>query len=98
MRICDGLHVRFAFYYVAASVRGSRNIELVYSLPDSIRKAGLSTIAVELPQDSAAALWEAGVQEGEEESRRDNKLFVEKLNEYIHKHFHLKLEVMSFLV
>ncbi len=32
-------------------------MELVYSLPASIKGAGLSTISVELPYESAYSLW-----------------------------------------
>ena len=81
---------------VQRRVSGNAHVELVYNLPESIRKAGLSTIAIELPQDSAVALWEATGHEGEE-SRKDSRrmLFVKKLNDHIHKHFHLKLEVSN---
>lgn len=78
-----------------AHSRGGGVVEVVYNLPESIRKAGLSTIAIELPQDSAVALWEASGQKGSEERVKDvrKNMFMKKLNEHIHKHFHLKLEV-----
>lgn len=44
---------------VPAVSRGMGSVELLYSLPLSVKQAGLSTIALELPYESAVTVWKS---------------------------------------
>lgn len=45
--------------------RGMGSVELLYSLPLSVKQAGLSTIALELPYESAVTVWKSTEQAGD---------------------------------
>lgn len=42
-----------------AAGRGLGSVEMVYSLPSAVKEAGLSTVALQLPFESAVTVWEA---------------------------------------
>ena len=44
---------------------GMGSVELLYSLPLSVKQAGLSTIALELPYESAVTVWKSTEQAGD---------------------------------
>ena len=42
-----------------AAGHGMGSVELLYSLPLSVKQAGLSTIALEVPYESAVTVWKS---------------------------------------
>lgn len=52
-------------FSVLAVSRGMGSVELLYSLPLSVKQAGLSTIALELPYESAVTVWKSTEQAGD---------------------------------
>lgn len=79
-------------------------VELVYELPESVKKAGLSTVSLDIPTESAHTLWESTskVARASSETQRitmeQRESFIQALNGHIQKHFHLKLEVSQIII
>lgn len=67
------------WYFFSGTRSKVGKLKLVYALPEPVRKAGLSTVSVELPYDSAMAL------------SKDN--LNKALEEMVDTHVHLKLSV-----
>ena len=60
----------FTFSLCLQDGRGLGAVELLYSLPVAVKEAGLSSVAVELPFESAVTLWnEAEREKGGAEGR-----------------------------
>ena len=83
-------------------------MEMVYSLPPAIKEAGLSTVALQLPFESAVTVWEAT--SSAQDRRKGECLlklssfptilmpslsaaFTQTLCEHVHRHFSIKLSV-----
>lgn len=88
----DDLSLLVAQYATAEKAgRGLGSVEMVYSLPSAVKEAGLSTVALQLPFESAVTVWEAT------SSAQDHrKAFTQMLCEHIHRHFSIKLSVSYF--
>ena len=55
----------YGVFSLLAVGHGMGSVELLYSLPLSVKQAGLSTIALELPYESAVTVWKSTEQAGD---------------------------------
>ena len=78
--------------------RNHGNIELVYSVPSDVKTAGLSTVGVELSQESVGTMWEAAERRVKGDGsggsdRQTEEKFLEMISELVNSGTSLKLEV-----
>ena len=71
------------------------NIELLYSTPSSVKGAGLSSVAVELPRDSVITMWEKAERKVKDEGgqQKVKETFLEMISDVVNTSTGLQLKV-----
>ena len=75
------------------------NIELLYSTPSSVKGAGLSSVAVELPRDSVITMWEQAERKvkGEGGQQKVKETFLKMISDVVNNGTGLQLKVSGDL-